>query len=162
MLRGFLQAVALSVGVVFLAGCHTYTLVERAPVGTDVRVRLPVSSPLNRAPEFVSLEGRVLENGDTLSLATETRRQLGTFSELTQFDTLRLASTQISTIETKEFSTARSIVLGVAIAGGATVAALFGFWGPGGSDPPEGGGPPTQSTIISRSLVSSFLDLVFR
>ena len=142
MSRGFVPVLAMWAWTLFLVGCHTYRPVEHAPVGSIVRVRVPVSSPVGRTVETASVEGQVLDNGDTLTLATETRRQLGAYSELMQFDTIRLADAQVSSVEIKEFSTKRSVVLGVAITAGAVLAAAFGFGLTGGADPPDDGRPP--------------------
>jgi len=156
------RGLVLCAGVAFLAGCHTYSLVENPPLGSDVRLRVPVSSPLSRTVDVVSLEGQLVEDGDTLTLATETRRQLGAYSELMQYDTVRLARTQVNSVELKEFSTSRSVMLGVAITGGAVLGGLLGFGLFGGAKDPRGGGDPIQTTVISRSLVSTLLGLVFR
>ena len=156
------RGLAFCAGVAFLAGCHTYSLVENPPLGSDVRVRVPVSSPLSRRVDVVSLEGQLVESGDTLTLATETRRQLGAYSELMQYDTLRLARTQVNSVELKEFSTSRSVMLGVVVTGGVVLGGLLGFGLFGGGDEANGGGDPIQTTVISRSLVSSLLGLVFR
>jgi hypothetical protein len=137
-------------------------MVESPPLGSDVRVRVPVSSPLSRTADVVSLEGRLIDSGDTITLATETRRQLGAYSELMQYDTLRLARTQVNSVELKEFSTSRSVMLGVVVTGGAVLGGLLGFGLFGGEDDENGEGDPIQTTVISRSLVSSLLGLVFR
>lgn len=159
-IRAGLQAAVLTAGVVFLAGCHTYRVVENPPPGSVVRVRIPVQSPLNNRTEDVLVEGQLLDNGDTISLATETRRQLGAYSELMQHDTLRLASDRVTSFELKEFSTGKSIALGVVIAGGATLAALFGFGGGGGEvpNPPI----PPQTTVVNQSLLSTVWGLIAR
>lgn len=157
----FARGLVLTAGIAFLAGCHTYRMVESPPLGSDVRVRVPVSSPLSRTVDVVSLEGQLVEDGDTLTLATETRRQLGAYSELMQYDTVRLARTQVNSVELKEFSTSRSVMLGVVITGGAVLGGLLGFGLFGGGTDSEGEVPP-QTTVISRSLVSTLLGLVFR
>lgn len=146
--RAFAPVLAMWAWAAFLAGCHSYRPVNTAPVGEVVRVRVPVASPVGgRSVESVSLEGQVLSNGDTITLATATRRQLGAFSELMQFDTIRLAETQVTSVELKEFSTKRSVVLGVAIAAGAFVAAAYGFGLVGGADPPDGPDIPPPVTF---------------
>ena len=98
---------------------------------------------------MASIEGELLDNGDTLTLATETRRQLGAFSELMQFDTIRLTEAQVGSLELKEFSTKRSVLLGVVIAAGAFVGAAYGFGLVGGSDPGDGDGPPPVARLFS-------------
>lgn len=148
--RAFAPVLGMWAWAAFLAGCHSYRSVDTAPVGEVVRVRVPVASPVGRSVESVSLEGQVLSNGDTITLATSTRRQLGAFSELMQFDTIRLAETQVASVELKEFSTKRSVVLGVAIAAGAFVAAAYGFGLVGGADPPDDPGipPPVAFSLL--------------
>jgi hypothetical protein len=159
---------AATAAAVFLAsGCYTYQVVDSPPVGSMVRVRVPVSSALsdpNRAIETASIEGLVIRNeSDTLSLATETTRQLGAYRELTQFDTLRLASTQMSSVELREFSKQKSVILGVAIAGGATLLAAKAFGlGGGESGQIPGPGDPVNSFVISRSVVSAIWGAIIR
>lgn len=156
-----LRAAVLFVGVSFLAGCHTYHVVENPPPGSTVRVRIPVNSPLNRPTEDVLVEGQLLDNGDTIKVATATRRQLGAYTELMQYDTLRLAADRVTAVELKEFSRGRSIALGVAMAGGATLAALLGFgWMSGGEI--QNPDIPPQTTVVSRSLLSTVWGLIAR
>lgn len=160
--RAFGRVVLFSLGVGFLTGCHTYRVVDEPPIGSVVRVSLPVTTPLSSIAQTVSVEGQLLEVGDTIALATETRRSLGAYRDLVQFDTVRLAASQTSSLEVKEFSTRRSVVLGVAIAGGAAFGAAVGFGlvgGAFGSDPTP---PPPVSTVVSRSLVSAIWGLLVR
>lgn len=157
----------LSVGVALLAGCHTYRTVDEPTPGTTVRVSVPVSSALsspNSSPETADVEGHLVSAGDTLVLAVQTRRMFGIHREIMLYDTMRVAAAQASTVEVREFSTGRSIVLGTAIAAVATGAAATAFgWGGGSDDenPPEGGGPVT-SIVVSPSLISSLWGLIVR
>lgn len=151
-LRAFLPVLGMWAWAIVLSGCHTYRPVDTAPVGSMVRVRVPVTSPLGRAVDMASIEGQLLDDGDTITLATETRRQLGAFSELMQYDTIRLAEDQVGSFELKEFSTKRSVVLGVVIAVGTFVGAAYGFGLAGGADPPEGDVPPPPVTFSFFSL----------
>lgn len=153
-------------GVVFLSGCYTYRPVETPSPGSMLRVRVPVTSALNnpnQAPATASIEGLVLSAGDTISLATETRRQMGAYREIVQYDTLRLAVSQTSSMDVREFSAPRSVVLGVAIAGaaGAAAAVAFGLGGGSVGEPP-GPGDPVNSVVISGSLLSAVWGLISR
>jgi len=149
-----------------LSACHTYRPISTATPGTAIRVHVPVVSALsnpNAPPQSVSIEGDVVSAGDTVVLATETRRELGAYREVVQFDTVRLAPDQRLSMELVEFSTKKSVLLGVAIAGGATAFAVAAFGFGGGSD---GGGPnntpPQPAIVISGSLIGSILGWVGR
>lgn len=164
-LRDFGRVVLFSAGVSLLTGCHTYRAVDDPPIGSVVRVRVPVTSPLsdlNRAPETISIDGRLLENGDTIAVATETRREMGAYRELVQFDTLRLAASQTSSLELREFSTRRSVVLGVTVAGAAGYLAAVALGLVGGESGDEGTPPLPETAVISRSLLSSVWGLITR
>ncbi len=146
------------VAVLVLAGCHTYSLVDTPPVGSTVRVRVPVISALddrNAAPASMAMEGQVLQFGDTLVLATHTRREFGAFREVILVDTLRLAPSQLSSIELKEFSGGRSVGFGIALAAGATVLALAAFDGGGGDGETQGVDPPSPSIVVNRSILAA-------
>jgi len=150
-----------------LAGCYTYAPVQSPMVGSTVRVHVPVQSAVadrNAAPRTETVEGVVLGAGDTLALATETRREIGAYRELIQFDTLRLGMDQTSLVEAREFSTARSIGLGAAIAVVAGVAAVVAFNSSrnGGEVPDPGPGEPAPAVVFSGSLLGSLWGLVAR
>jgi hypothetical protein len=152
-------------GAMLLAGCFSYLPVETAPPGATVRVRIPVTSAVadpNAPPRTVSVEGTVLESGDTLVLATETRREYGAFREIVQFDTVRLAPDQRSSVELQGFSKGKSIALGVGIAAGVTGLALVAFGGVFGGDPPGPPDGPTPAVVVSRSLLSALLGVIGR
>lgn len=159
------RALFVLVGAMAISGCYSYHPVTSAPVGSMVRVRVPVQSALNnpnRAPQSASIEGLVIQGGDTLALATETRREFGAYRELVQYDTIRLAPSQTSSIEVREFSSGRSVILGLAIAGGAgsLAAVAFGLGGGGEGSSPGGEGPETA--IVSLSMVSALWGLITR
>ncbi len=153
-------------GAILLAGCFSYLPVETPPPGATVRVRIPVTSAVadpNAPPQTISVEGTVLESGDTLVLATETRRELGAFREIVQFDTVRLAPDQRSSVELRDFSKGRSIALGAGIAAGIAGLAIVAFGGVFGGEtpvPPDGG--PTPAVVVSRSLLSAIRGLIGR
>lgn len=153
------------VAAILAAGCHTYTPVASPVPGTTVRVRIPVINAAanpNAAPQTVSVEGVVVEAGDTLLLATTNRQEYGAFREIIQFDTLRLSAEQIHSVEQSEFSTQKSIGLGVLLTGGAALLATAAFGGLGGDDSPIPGGPPppAPTIIVNRSIVAGILGLL--
>lgn len=150
-----------------LAGCHTYSPVQSPALGSTVRVHVPVQSAVadrNAAPRVETVEGVVVGAGDTLALATQTRREFGAYRELVQFDTLRLGMDQTSFVEVREFSTTRSIALGAALALVAGVAAVVAFNSSenGGEVPDPGPGEPAPSVVVSGSLLSSLWGLLAR
>ncbi|MEM7415452.1 MAG: hypothetical protein AAF389_08145 [Gemmatimonadota bacterium] len=146
------------------AGCHSYTPVSTPMPGSTVRVRVPVASALadpNAPPQTASIEGQVVESGDTLVLATRNRQEYGAFREIVQYDTVRLGPDQRYSVELSEFSTGKSVALGLAITGGAALLAATAFGGGGGDDSPiPGGPPPPQPIVISNGLISSILGLL--
>lgn len=163
-----MRAILLIVAAAAFSGCYTYTPVQTAPaVGTMVRVRVPVTSAVagRTAPqETADLEGLLVGTGDTLFLATETRRELGAYREITQFDTIRVATNQTASVEIREFSSARSIALGGIIAAAATVAAVVAFNGLSGSEGEESPGPgsPDTALVVRGSLLSTLWGLLSR
>ena len=150
-----------------LAGCHTYAPVQTPVVGSTVRVHVPVQSAVadrNAAPRTETVEGVVVTSGDTLALATQTRREIGAYRELTQYDTLRLGMDQMSFVEVREFSATRSIVLGAAITAVAAIAAVVAFNSSenGGEVPDPGPGEPAPAVVVSSSLLGALWGLVAR
>lgn len=164
--RGFARALTLLLaGAGALTGCHTYRVIDSPPIGSTVRVHVPVVSALNRGggTQSVAVEGVLLSFGDSIALESTSRREIGAYRELSQVDTFRLATDQASLLEVRELSRKRSVVLGVAVLGGVTLAAIYGFRG-GGSDPFDPGGPPppVSSVVMDRSLLASVFGLIFR
>lgn len=160
------RLVLVLAGAAFLTGCHTYQTVDAPVPGSTVRVSVPVSSAFsdpNAASQTAAVEGLLLSAGDTLVLAVETRRMFGVHREITQYDTMRVASTHASTVEVREFSTGRSVALGTVIAAAATGAAAVAF-GLGGGSAGEGpdGTDPVSSIVVSRSLLGALWGLVGR
>lgn len=158
--RGAARIASTLLALVLSSACHTYIPVERAAPGATVRVHVPVVNPLsnpNAPPQTVAIEGDVLQNGDTLVLATRTRREIGAFREFVQYDTLRLSPEQRAAVELREFSPGRSVALGVLIAGSAVGFAAIAFGVGGGSDGEEGPGgtPPAPSIVVNRSVFST-------
>ena len=146
--RGMLIASTL-----LFMGCHTYMPVQQPTPGTTVRVKVPLTSAVqgpNQAPETVSIEGTLIEFGDTVEVEVTNRQEYGAFREVTRLDTLRIAASGITGLDERIFSTSRSIILGLAIGGAATAFALtaLGFEG-GGSNPTPGPDGPQPSFFLS-------------
>lgn len=165
MTRGAFRFGLVLAAAGLLVACHTYTPVTTPAPGTTVRVRIPVTNAAanrNAAPQTVSVEGLVVATGDTLLLATTNRQEYGAFREIIQFDTLRLGADQIHSIERSDFSTKKSIGLGVVLTGGAALLAAAAFGGLGGDDSPIPGGPPppAPTIIVNRSIVAGILGLL--
>ena len=140
-------------------------MVDTPLPGSTVRVRVPVTSALddrNAAPTTVAIEGEVLEAGDTLVLARRTRQEFGAFREVIRMDTLRLARAQVTSVELKEFSSGRSVVLGLVLAAGGSGLALAAF-GSGGGDGEVPGAPdnPNTSIVVSGSVLSAIWSLIW-
>lgn len=150
--------------ILWLGGCYTYRPIDTAAPGTTVRVQVPVTSAVaspNAAPRSESVEGHVVSNDDEIVLSVRTRRMIGAVREVMVEDTLRLRPEQISSLEVREFSSGRSIVLGVVIAGGVAAVAAAGL-GLGGGDEGDPGGPgPVAAVVVSeRRLFSAILRLL--
>ena len=144
--------------LVLLSGCHTYEPVRHPAPGSAVRVLIPVTSALddpNAAQPTVSLDGVVLESGDTLVLATETRNQINQFRELVRYDTLKLAEDAYSGLQLKEFSRGKSVGLGLTIFGGVALLTTHVFNGGDTNSPPRGGPPGQNPAIVIQGAVLS-------
>lgn len=164
MTRAELRCGGLVALAIIIAGCHTYTPVTTPVPGTTVRVRLPITNAAanrNAAPQTVSVEGIVVEAGDTLVLATTNRQEYGAFREIIQFDTIRLGPDQVYSVERSDFSTKKSIGLGLVLTGGAALLAAAAFGGLGGDDAPIPGGPPPPmpTVVVSNSFIAGILGL---
>jgi len=163
--RSFASMLAVAALILATGGCHTYTPVGSATPGTVVRVHVPLTSALanpNAPPETVSIEGEVLTASDTISLATRSRREIGAFREIVEFDTLRLSVDGLVGMEVREFSTARSVVLGVAIAGAAAAFAwsALSIEVGGTGDDGNGGGPVNLSSVVVREVAGTIWRLI--
>ncbi|MDE2793935.1 MAG: hypothetical protein OXL34_03865 [Gemmatimonadota bacterium] len=138
---------ALSVfGALALSGCHTYLPIESPAPGSVARVHVPVQSAVsnpNVPPPTVSVEGTVLSAGDTIVLEVQSRQYFGALQEVVQENVYRVARDEVVTIELREFSTRRSVLLGGAVLVGVVglaLAAFGGEFGEGGNGPDENGG----------------------
>ena len=124
--RGTL-AVALAAGLLTTVGCHSYTPSESPAPGSVARVRVAGSvaiGGLGVATETASLEGVVVSARDTIVLVMRRRREWGNAGGTMRADTIRLTRDRLSSIEVKEFSTRKSLLLGGAIAGAMTALVL--------------------------------------
>ncbi|NNF14625.1 MAG: hypothetical protein HKN72_15465 [Gemmatimonadetes bacterium] len=166
-MRRTLRRPAWAVFILALSGwmtaCHTYTPVADPMPGSIVRVHIPVRTALdnpNAPTRTQSIEGQLIEAGDTLVLATQSRREFGAFREIIQFDTLRLAPEQRAGVELREFSTGKSVALGVGLTGIVVFAAMAAF-GLGGGQQGDGL-PPDNPTpaIVSSSMISTIVGFV--
>lgn len=148
LVRGLRRAVP-AFGALVLSGCHTYLPVETPVPGSVARVHVPVRSALadpGLPPETTSVEGVVLEAGDTLVLEVQTRRVIGVFNEFVQEHTYRVSRDDLLAVEVREFSPRRSAALGSAILGGVVFLAMTAFrgeTGSGGKGPGGGNGSQT-------------------
>ena len=145
VLRG-LRGAAAVFGALALSGCHTYLPIESPAPGSVARVHVPVQSAVsnpNAPPPTVSVEGTVLSAGDTIVLEVQSRQYFGALQEVVQENVYRVARDEVVTIELREFSTRRSVVLGGAVLVGVVglaLAAFGGEFGQGGNGPDENGG----------------------
>ncbi|MCE2398164.1 MAG: hypothetical protein J4F34_03815 [Gemmatimonadetes bacterium] len=136
--------------VLVLAGCYQYVPVEMPAPGSVARVQVPVVSALSdptAPPPTVSVEGVVLESGDTIVLEVLERRRVGALRELVRENTYRVALGDLTAIEVRERAPARSAALGSVIVAGAVylaVSALGGRSGSGGEKPGGNGGRAAQ------------------
>jgi hypothetical protein len=143
----------LVASTLLLMGCHTYVPVQQPVPGTSVRVRVPLTSAAqrpNQAPETVSIEGTLIEFGDTVEVEVTSRQEYGAFREVMRLDTLRIAAIGITGLDERTFSRGRSVVLGLVIGGAAAAFAwtALGFEG-GGSNPEPGPDGPQPSFLLS-------------
>jgi hypothetical protein len=153
---------------IVLAGCHSYTPVETPVPGTVARVTVPLQSAVadrNAAAQTVLIEGVVLEAGDTIVLASTTRRDLTAFSRMIQFDTFRVARDGAVSVELREFSPGKSIALGLVVTSAAVslaISALAIDDGKAGDDSAGDGTIPEGAVVISSSLVGLVWKLIGR
>lgn len=144
------RAASAALFVLILSGCYSYRAVDSAPPGSPIRVGLPIENPAGvlGAPESVMIEGVLVEGGDSIVLAVETRREYGAYREVVQFDTVRLGADRVSSIELKEFSRGRSMALGLTLAGAVTLGAAVAFGLGGGGAIDDGGTPPLPDASV--------------
>lgn len=147
---------ALLCVVLTASGCYSYRLTEDAPVGAVARLRVPIQSAIvdpNSPPGTVAVEGKVISVGDTIEFEASTRHTLGLFQDVVQYDTLRVARDGVVSIEVREFSTTKSVLLGAGIvAGTATLAAAAAGVGGGDAGDAPSTDPPQNSTTVGVSV----------
>jgi hypothetical protein len=159
--RPFTRGTALLSAFV-LSGCYTYVPVTSAPVGSPVRVLLPVET---RAPNgavtrgTTPVEGTLVTFGDSILVATESTQQVGNFRQVSLQDTLRVAANEVDRIELRQFSRGRTAALTTAVVGGAVLAAAGVIQAVGGSDENGGNGNGTAASVTVGRLLKLFRSL---
>ena len=150
------RPVAFLWAALMVSGCYSYRFAEDAPVGAVARLRVPIQSAIvdpNRPPETVAIEGKVVSVGDTIRFEASTRHVLGLFQDVVQYDTLSVARDGIASIEVREFSMAKSVLLGAGLAGGTVALAIAAFAGQGGdAGEVPGTDPPSASVAAGVSV----------
>ena len=99
LLRRYRAAAAFA--FLALSGCYIYRPVATPSPGAVARVEVPVQSAVadpNEPPETASVEGTVVEVGDSIVLATKIRRDIGAYREVVRDDTLRIALDVVAAI----------------------------------------------------------------
>ncbi len=105
-------------GATVLSGCFSYLPVESPTPGAIARLRVPVNSAVaapGAPPETATVEGVVLEAGDTIVIEVQTRREIGAYREFIQENTYRIARSDLVSVEMRELSRNRSVGLGAVI-----------------------------------------------
>jgi hypothetical protein len=143
-----LTNVVASLGVVGLAACQVYTPIAVSPagVGTEVRVTLTDQGMATLAPT-IGASARQMEGH--ITAVTDTSVTIGV-TDLTRFngveetwkgEPVAIRRSDIATVERKQTSVARSIVLaGLIIGGTAAIAASLGSGNQTGGPSAGGGG----------------------
>lgn len=147
-----------------LPGCYTYRVADAPAPGAVARVQVPVLSAAddpNEAPETASVEGVVVEYGDSIVLATTIRREIGAYREVSRDDTLRIAVEETIRIEVREFSRAKSVLMGGVAAGGVALLALTAL-GIEGGDAGDGSGDDGSRTFTASASVAGIASLIGR
>ena len=145
VLRGLRGGLAVF-GALLLCGCHTYLPVQSPTPGSVARVHVPVRSAVtnpNAPAPTASVEGTVLSVGDTIVLEVRTRQHFGALQEVVQENIYRVGLDEVVSIEVRELSGRRSVLLGVGLLGGIGLLALAAFggeFGQGGEGPDNTGG----------------------
>ena len=148
------------VGAFVLSGCYTYVPVQSPPPGTEVRVRIPVQSPVegsNVVSDMLAVEGAVVSAGDTLVLATESTQTFGNFREVRTLDTLRVSRTRLASLEQKTFSRGRTIGFSALVLAGTAALVLAVAGTVGGSDGDGGGGGGGVGAAVTVGGIGGFL-----
>lgn len=154
-------AAVLAVG----SACYSYEPVETPAPGTPVRIQVPVNSPVvrpNQAPETMFFEGTLVSLGDTLLLATRSRREVGAFREILEFDTLRVAQSRVSLLEERLLSKPKTYAFTAVVTGGVValgIAALNTLTGQKGGEPQP---DDPRGALILNPIFSGLLKLIGR
>lgn len=153
------------VGAFALSGCYTYVPTQSPAPGTEVRVRIPIESPVegsNVVTDMLSVEGSVVSSGDTLVLATETTQTFGNFREVRTLDTLRVSRARLASLEEKTFNRGKTIGFTALVVAG-TVALVLGVAGTvgGGDDGGNGGNGGGTGTSITVGALGGLVARLF-
>lgn len=144
-------------------GCYSYIPVERPAPGSVVRIQVPVRQTVirsNQRPDVMSLEGTLLSGAassgaDSLALEVSSTGQVGPFRELTQVDTVRLASDDVAAMDLRVFSKPKTLGLTAVILGGTVALALAALNQEEGSGGNEPGGNGTTSSIVFTPMLKA-------
>ena len=151
-----LRLVALLCVLLTVPGCYSYRLAEEPPVGAVARMRVPLQSAVvnpNAPPGTVAIEGKIISVGDSIRFEASTRHTVGLFRDVVQYDTLSVARDGFVSIEVREFSTTKSVLLGAGIvAGTAALAAAAAGGGGGDAGAGPGADAPQASTAVGVSV----------
>lgn len=159
--RSALRGAAVILVALALNACYTYSPVETAPIGTRVRVHVPVQTAIG-GTQTETIEGSLLENGDPIVLAIRNRREIGAYREVVQYDTLTLSSSQTTRLEIRELNTPKTVGLTAGIIAAAVISAIASFEGGSQGDDPS---PPDQgpiTAVVSSSMISSVIGWILR
>jgi hypothetical protein len=156
------------VSAILASGCYSYAPVERPSPGTTVRIHVPVTRTAlgtrMSASETLSFEGLVLSATDSLILETKSRREIGSFQEVFELDTLRIATGALAGLEERRFSKPKTYAFTALVTAGAAglvVAAVNAAGGFGGEDGDPGNGTVVQGIRLD-PVVSSLFRLLGR
>lgn len=139
------------------AGCYSYVPIESPQRGMDVRAQLETEAAVRRSAglddPITSYEGTVVAVDSTeLALDVLIARSVSAFEDVEIRDTVRLARTDIRTLQEHRLSPVRSVLVTIA-AGAVVVGIVMGIEAiSGGTGPEDGEGPPPTFRI-------PFLDL---
>lgn len=146
-LCGALMNVVVAAGIGGMVACQVYTpvVVSPATAGTEVRVTLSdqgtasLGNSLGYGAKFV--EGRLTTLTDsTVGVAVTQVTRISGIDETWKGEAVTVPRSGITTIERRETSVTRSLLVAGAVVGGALLAARAGTGSQVGS---PGGGPPS-------------------
>jgi len=166
-IKSFPASLATAVALTALAGCHSYVPVQDPSPGMSVRAHVPLRAAVeggNRAPESMTIDGKVLAAADTLVLETASRRELATGRILSAVDTVRIARTGLVGLDQQVFSKPKTLGLTALVVVGATGLVLAAIEAAGGQEGDDGPGDPgTQGAVrVPLRVLTSLFGLIGR